>query len=239
LQKPSVLQLALPASWQVACGSAWPLATLVQDPRELERPQDWQAPWQAVAQQVCCAQKPLPHSAAVAQVWPLLLRPQEPALQTAGEAQSASEAQEFLQTLTPHWNGKQGPGAGVTQVPAPSQVEAAVNTVVPTGQLEPMQVVPCRYFWQAPLPSHFPSVPQEVAPWSLHIPAGSTALTGTLVQVPSALLSAQDWQAPPQAALQQIPCAQKPLPHSAGAEQEAPLVLRPHEFRRQLFGDLH
>jgi len=203
------------------------------------RPQDWQAPWQAVAQQVCCEQKPDEHSAAVPQVRPLLLRPHEPLLQIAGEAQSASVAQEFLHTLTPHWNGKQGPGAGVTQVPAPSQVEAAVKTVVPAGQLEPMQVVPCRYFWQAPLPSHFPSVPHDVAPLSLQIPAGSTALTGTLVQVPSALLSAHDWQAPPQAALQQIPCAQKPLPQSAADEHEAPLVLRPHEFRMQLLGVLH
>jgi hypothetical protein len=114
------------------------------------------------------------------------------ALQTAGEAQSASEVQEFLQTLTPHWYGKQGPEPGVTHFPAPSQVEAAVNTVVPTGQLEPMQVVPCRYFWQLPFPSHLPSVPQDGAPMSLHIPAGSTALTGTLVQVPSALVRAHD-----------------------------------------------
>ena len=89
--------------------------------------------------------------------------------------------------------------------------------VVPVGQLEPRQVVPCRYFWQAPLPSHLPLVPHEGAPVSLQIPAGSTAFTGTLVQVPSALVSAHDWQAPQQAVLQQIPCAQKPLPHSAAA----------------------
>jgi hypothetical protein len=113
-------------------------------------------------------------------------------LQTAGEAQSASETQEFLQTLTPHWYGKHGPEPGVTHLPAPSQVEAAVNTVVPPGQLEPTQVVPCKYFWQLPAPSHLPSVPQEAAPWSLQSPAGSTAFTGTLVQLPSAFDSAQD-----------------------------------------------
>jgi hypothetical protein len=100
-----------------------------------------------VAQQVCWEQKPEEHSGAPAQVCPLLLRPQEPLLlQTAGEAQSASETQEFLQTLRPHWYGKHGPAPGVTHFPAPSQVEAAVNTVVPLGQLEPMQVVPCKYF---------------------------------------------------------------------------------------------
>ena len=44
-----------------------------------------------------------------------------------------------------------------------------------------------------------------------------------------------------QALLQQIPCAQNPLPHSAGAAQEAPLVLGPHEFMllQLLVGVLH
>jgi hypothetical protein len=42
-----------------------------------------------------------------------------------------------------------------------------------------------------------------------------------------------------QALLQQIPCAQKVLPHSAAAEQAAPLVLRPQEFMVQLLGVLH
>jgi hypothetical protein len=42
-----------------------------------------------------------------------------------------------------------------------------------------------------------------------------------------------------QALLQQIPCAQKPLPHSAAAEQEAAMVLGPHEFMLQLLGVLH
>jgi hypothetical protein len=37
-----------------------------------------------------------------------------------------------------------------------------------------------------------PSVPQEAVPWSLQSPAGSTAFTGTLVQVPSAFDRAQD-----------------------------------------------
>jgi hypothetical protein len=39
--------------------------------------------------------------------------------------------------------------------------------------------------------------------------------------------------------LQQKPWAQKPLPHWAAAEQEAPLVLRPQEFMAQLLGALH
>ena len=43
-----------------------------------------------------------------------------------------------------------------------------------------------------------------------------------------------------QALLQQIPCAQKPLPHSAATVHEAPLVLGPHELLLQLLvGVLH
>jgi hypothetical protein len=44
-----------------------------------------------------------------------------------------------------------------------------------------------------------------------------------------------------QALLQQIPCAQKPLPHSAAAEHVAPPVLGPHEFMllQLLVGVLH
>jgi hypothetical protein len=236
-----VPQVALPASWQVPCGSVAPAATLVQAPSDLVSAQDWQAPWQAVAQQVDCEQKPDEHSAAVAQTWPLGLRPHEPpVLQTAGAAQSELALHDPLQTLTPHSNGKQGMALGVTHFPAPSQVEAAVKTVVPVGQVEPRQVVPWTYFWQLPLPSHLPSVPQDAAPASLQVPCGSDAPTATLVQVPRVLLSAHDWQAPAQALLQQMPCAQKPLPHSAAAAHEAPLVLRPQDpAALQLLGALH
>ena len=81
---------------------------------------------------------------------------------------------------------------GVTQVPVPLQVEAAVATAVAVAQLAARQVVPATYFWQAPLPSHFPSVPQDAAPASVQVPCGSDAPTATLVQVPSAFVSAHD-----------------------------------------------
>jgi hypothetical protein len=120
-----------------------PLATLVHAPGEVESAQDWQTPAQLVWQQTCCEQNPDPHSAAVTQAWPIPLRPQEPLLlQTAGDWQSAFEVQEFLQMLTPHWYGKQGVLFGVTQFPAPSQLEAPVKVDVPPGQLDPTHVVP-------------------------------------------------------------------------------------------------
>jgi hypothetical protein len=76
-----------------------------------------------------------------------------------------------------------------------------------------------------------PFVLQEVAPWSMHCAAGSIWFTGTLVQMPSVLGSAQDWQAPAQGELQQNPWAQeRPTWHSIVLPQTAPGPLRPQEF---------
>jgi hypothetical protein len=125
-------------------------------------------------------------------------------------------------------------------LPVPSQVEAGVATAVAAAQLAPMQVVPARYFWQAPLPSQWPLLPQDAAPASLQVFCGSVAPTATLVQVPSEVVSAQDWQAPVQALLQQIPCAQNPLRHWAAVAQEAPWFSRPQVFLvPQLYVDAH
>lgn len=55
----------------------------------------------------------------------------EPLLQIAGATQSASEAHAFLQAVAPHSNGEQEIGAGVTQLPAPSQADAAVKAWLP------------------------------------------------------------------------------------------------------------
>ena len=120
-----------------------PLGTLVQAPGEPVSAHDWQTPVQLVWQQICCEQKPDPHSTAVTQACPIPLRPHEPVLlQTAGDWQSPSRLQASLQTLTPHWYGKQGPALGVTHFPAPSQAEAAGERRRAAGQVEPMQVVP-------------------------------------------------------------------------------------------------
>jgi hypothetical protein len=142
-QKPSVPQVVFPWSWQVACGSAVPLGTLLQVPGAVVSAQDWQAPVQAVAQQTDCEQKLDEHSAAVTQACPSGLSPQEPLMQTAGEAQSEFAVQEFLQMFVPHWYGKQGAALGVTHLPAPSQVDVPVKVEVPPGQVEPRQLVPC------------------------------------------------------------------------------------------------
>ena len=161
-------------------------------------------------------------------------------MQSTGETQSAADVHELLQTLVPHSYGEQERASGVMQLPAPSQVEAGVNIVVPLGQLEPKQVVPCTYFWQLPWPSHLPLVPHFGAPLSRQVPWGSETPAATLVQVPSAFGRAHDWQAPEQAVLQQIPCAQNLLAHSAAARQEAPMLLRPQEeLASQALGASH
>jgi hypothetical protein len=120
-----------------------------------------QVPVQALLQQTPWAQNPVVHSVPSAQTAPGGLRPQEPLLQTAGGAQSASAVQALLQTEEPQRNGKHELEAGVTQAPAPSQVEPGVK-VVPR-QLAPLQGVLRPYFWQAPA-SHLPSVPQLAGP---------------------------------------------------------------------------
>jgi hypothetical protein len=43
-----------------------------------------------------------------------------------------------------------------------------------------------------------------------------------LLQVPAVAASAQDWQVPVQAVVQQTDCWQKPLAHSADTEQATP-----------------
>jgi len=70
-------------------------------------------------------------------------------------------------------------------------------------------------------------VPQEAACWSAHVWRGSAAPAGLGAQVPSDVDSAQLWQAPAQAELQQTPSTQKLEAHSVPAEQGCPLALGP------------
>ena len=118
---------------------------------------------QLVEQQAPWAQIPLPHSVPPPHTAPGGLSPQEPAMQDAGCAQSASTVQDDLHAAVPHPKGKQLLDIGVTQDPAPSQAEAGVKVVPEAGQLAPAQGVPCTYFWQAPA-WHLPLVLQLAPP---------------------------------------------------------------------------
>ena len=153
-------------------------------------------------------------------------------MQTAGGAQSASATQVDLQAAAPQRNGKQETAAGVTQLPAPSQVDWRVSVVVPAGQLAATHAVPSAYFWQAPA-SHLPLVSQLEASRSTQACAGSGAPVGTFVQIPIDPDRAQDRHALAQAVAQQTPCAQLLEVHSPPFEQKAPFGFLPHELPTQ------
>jgi hypothetical protein len=145
-QKPVVAQLAAPAFTHEFVGSVPPLATGAQVPAVATIAHDRQVPVQAVRQHTPCEQKPLAHSVRSAQVAPGGLSPHDPFVHVAGGSQSASAAQAARHAAAPHRNGKQELAAGVTQAPAPSQVEAGVKVAAPAGQLAAPQGVPCANF---------------------------------------------------------------------------------------------
>jgi hypothetical protein len=220
----------------------WPVGSVlfaaigVQVPALAVSAHDMHFEAQAVRQQAPWAQMPVPHSGPLPQTAPGGLSPHEPELHEAGDLQSASAVQLVLQALAPHPKGAQDVDIGVTQAPAPSQLEAGVKVVPAAGQLAPAQGVPCTYFWQLPA-WHLPLVPQLGPPWSRQDSVGSGIPGGTAVQVPIMPVSAQDWHALAQAETQQTPCAQLADWHSDLVEQKAPLGLRPHELLVQTLPD--
>jgi hypothetical protein len=88
------------------------------------------------------------------------------------------------------------------------------------------QVVAPEYGRQAPAPSHVPSLPQVVAPSSVHCDSGSAPL-GTSMHSPSLPAIAHDLHVPAHALLQQTPCAQNVDAQSVPAVQGAPGGLGP------------
>jgi len=123
------------------------------------------------------------------------------------------------------------------QDPEPSQVK--VENVVPDGSQVAWHWRPTAYFWQAPLPSHAPLVPQLAKPLSTQPPFGSGLPALTAEQVPSEPSTAQDmhkpWQVPPQ----HTPCSQKFEAHSEGEAQAWPLLFLPHDPFAHRLGTLH
>ena len=94
------------------------------------------------------------------------------------------------------------------------------------AQVGARHCVPDAYRRHAALPSHIPSLPHVVAPWSAHWPSGSEP-SGTLVQVPTLLGTAHERQVPVQVVPQQTPCSQKPELHSGPPPQAAPIGFLP------------
>ena len=103
------------------------------------------------------------------------------------------------------------------------------------AQVGARHCVPDAYRRHAALPSHIPSLPHVVAPWSAHWPSGSEP-SGTLVQVPTLLGTAHERQVPVQVVPQQTPCSQKPELHSGPPPHAAPIGFLPQLPLMQLFG---
>ena len=103
-----------------------------------------------------------------------------------------------------------------------------------------MHCVPLAYFWQAPLPSQKPLVPQVAAVASVHWLSGSWP-AGTAMQVPSEPAIAHDEQLVAQVVAQQTPCWQcaAEATHWLSAVQVAPCDSRPQLIVvvLQVFGD--
>jgi hypothetical protein len=145
-QKPVVPQLAALCAVHCPVGSVPVGGIGEQAPTLPASAQDIHFEAQAVAQQAPCAQMALVHSVPVAQTAPSGLSPQEPALQEAGGAQSASAVQVDLHAAVPQRKGAHELDIGVMQLPAPSQLDAGVKVVPLAGQLAPAQEVPRTYF---------------------------------------------------------------------------------------------
>jgi hypothetical protein len=75
------------------------------------------------------------------------------------------------------------------------------------------------YFWQPPLPSHLPLVPQVDCGCTAHIPRVSGLPATTGMQRPGDDASAQLQHAPAQALSQHRPSTQKPDWHSLALPQ--------------------
>jgi hypothetical protein len=107
--------------------------TGLQVPTLPGRSQAWHWPPQAWLQQTPSAQAPVAHWLAAVQAPPLAtLGRQAPAWHQSPAAQSASAAQLVLQAVAPQAKGAQAEVAGAGQLPAPSQLAAAV--AVPEAQ---------------------------------------------------------------------------------------------------------
>lgn len=147
LQTPVVPHDAAPWSLQVEVGSGWPLGTLLHVPASAaDTLHDLHVPLQFVEQQTPWLQKPDLHSVPAEHVRPGSFNPHELFPQVFGDEQSLLLAHAALHAPVPQRNGAQELEAGFTHLPAPSQLDLAVNVVDPLGQLGSAQVVPLPYF---------------------------------------------------------------------------------------------
>lgn len=210
-----------------------PDCTGEQVPRVAGRSHVWQAAVQALLQQNPCAQKPLEHSSAAPHGCPSPFFPQDPAPvcpHTLGSTHWAFVLHDVKHWSTLQRNGKQEIDRGFTHWPEALHVDSGVATSL--AQVAGAHLKPTGYLRQAPAPSHFPSVPHDAGPWSMHSfgARGSDRPFGTGTQRPAEPDKLQLRQVPPQASLQHTPSTQKPDTQSLAALQVWPSGFLPQEW---------
>jgi len=230
---PVIPQTSGLCGMQRACGSSFPGPTLAHWPALPGTLQDWQIGHVLEAQQTPSPQnKPVWQSMVTLHIWPAgCWEPQRLFFGSHrfGGTQSVLALQFTRQALLPlHRNAPHDLGMPVTrQLPLPSHCLAGVNVDIPVGHDAGTHSVPAGYCWQAPVPSHWPSVPQLPAPLSGQRASGVLFATG--LHVPTVPCKLQATQALLQALLQQTPWAQFPLAHSTPLAHCAPSGLRPQD----------
>ena len=243
LQVPELEQSPLEASLALHrfLGSAPPEGTRLQVPilprtlQLLHRPS--LASLQALSQHTPSVQMPLAHSTAPPQGKPFGLSPHDPCTQVLGLMQSLSLRQGILQSVPSQMKVPHVRSSGVTQAPAPSQVDSGVTEDM-LAQTPSLQWVPLSVYAQAP-PLHVPVVPHDKLSLATHLPCGSRAPSATVEQRPNDVTRLQAMHAPVQLSLQHTPWAQKPVPHSLPPLHFAPGGRRPHEPPSQLSPGAH
>jgi hypothetical protein len=166
------------------CGSAALFGTATHMPNDPARLHAWQAALQGPTQQTPCEQYCLPsganwHSVAALHWAPRGFKPQDPFTQVFGAMHCAFDEQTSKHLVPLQAKGAQGCLAGGIHWPLALQVAAGVYAF-PT-QVSAEQAVSTGYLRQAPAPSHFPLVPHDAAPVSLHWACGSVAPAATFL----------------------------------------------------------
>ena len=185
-QKPSVPQVAAPWSAQVPCGSAVAVRDVAAGPeRRSAARTTGRRRCRPSVQQTPCAQKPDRHSLPSTQAAPGGLEAAGAVDADGGRgAVGVGGAGGLAGARAAAVREARAGVAGVTQVPAPSQVEAAVNgRRCPSGSVAALQVVSSRRSAGRRRASHLPLVPQVAGPGPCTCPAGSSAPVATLVHV--------------------------------------------------------
>ena len=171
--------------------------------------QDMHGPVQAMLQQMLFTQFPDWQSVPTPDGHepPIGILPQLMATQVLPDVQSDVAVHVVLHAPVPQVYGAHELVVAGRHVPIPSH-DRADDSVIPV-QLAPAQGVLAAYRRHAPAPLHFPSVPHDVDPMSVHWVAVSGGIPAAIgLHCPTVPVRLQLWHAAAHPVLQQTPCSQ-------------------------------